>query len=141
VVTGGGAIVVMVGSATPPAIASTVTVKVDTPPVASVTGSRSAVNEEPLGSIIVVSSTVKTLPLSGALTGAGAEELRGESRADAVGSAYPLATVLTVTVRVDNPPVVSVKGSRSSVKEEPSVFVIVITEARKVSPSFCALAW
>lgn len=79
VVTGGGAIVVLVGSATPPAISSTVTVKVDTPLVASVTGSSSAVNEEPLGSIIVVSATVKTLLLSWALTGAGTEELRGEA--------------------------------------------------------------
>jgi hypothetical protein len=93
VVTGGGAIVVMVGSATPPAIASTVTVKVDTPPVAPVTGSSSAVNGEPLASIMVVSATVKTLPLSWALTGAGGEELRVEAIADMVGSATPPAIV------------------------------------------------
>ena len=138
-VTEGGAIAVTVGLATPPA--STVTVKVDNPPVASVTGSRSAVNEEPLGSIMVVTETVKTSPLLGGLAGSGAEGLRGGVIAGAVGLATPPATASTVTVNVDTPPVASVNGSRSSVKEEPSVFVIVVAEARNVAPSFCALAW
>lgn len=125
VVSSGGVMLDAVGSPTPPATAFTVTVNVDTPLVASVLGSRSSVTEEPSMFVIVVTEARK---VSGVVI-------------DAAGSATPPATALTVTVNVDNPPVASVLGSRSSVTEEPSAFVIVVTKARKVSPSLCALAW
>lgn len=46
----------------------------------------------------------------------------------------PLATALTVTVKVDTPPVASVVGSRIAVKEDPSGLMIVVSGNVKVSP-------